>query len=196
MIKSTIPSSEQRSGNPLRKLSHWLAAHTNRYTLALSFLCSAIIIAIFRSDLPLTGNALIALTGGGLLDVEFWHSAADTLQRLTLFGETGRQIYLRFIVLDFVFIPAYTLALSFLLGWLSRRGAGMINLLPLLVGACDVVENSCHLVLILLFPDMPVFMAVAGSCATVLKFAFLMLTFVALLVMLADRFRQFLAHFK
>ncbi len=168
------------------RLSHWLHSHTNRRSLLISFLFTFIIIALMQSSLPMTNTALLAESGESILDITFYYTAEEALDRMAAYGPEGRRIYLAFEALDFPFVPAYSLAAAFLLSWLIQKtgSAGKmhsrLNLVPLLVGAADVVENSCVLVLLTMHPDAPQIVAAVASSATLFKHLFIAMTLGAL----------------
>ncbi len=157
-------------------LSRWLQTHTNRRTLLISFLLTFIIIALMQSSLPMTNTALLAVSGENILDITFYYDSQEALRRVEAYGQDGRSIYLRFLILDFMFIPAYTLAAAFLISAMTSKVGGIAqsraNLLPMLIGLGDFIENSCTLILLTSYPDSPSVIASIGSSATMLKYLF------------------------
>jgi len=170
----------------MSRLSQWLHRHTNRRSLLISCLFTVIIIALMQSSLPITNTALLAESGESILDMTFYYTAEEALNRMSAYGPEGRRIYLGFQALDLPFILAYSLAAAFLLSWLIQKvgAAGEIhsrlNLVPLLVGVADLVENSCVLMMLTMHPDAPQIVAAVASSATLFKHLFIAVTLGAL----------------
>lgn len=171
----------------MNSLGRWLHRHTSRLSLLISFAATFMIIALMQSSLPMTNTALLAISGESILDITFYYPAEEALRRMAAYGLEGRQIYLRFEMLDFPFIPAYSLALAFLIGLLIRKSGAAensiharLNLLPLLIGTADLVENSCVVMLLTLHPDAPTVFASVASSATLFKHVFIVATLGAL----------------
>lgn len=171
----------------MNSLSRWLISHTSRMSLLISFGITIIITALMYSSLPMTNSALLAVSGENILDITFYYPAEEALRRMEAYGSEGRAIYLGFEGLDFPFIPVYSLALAFLLSWLIRKSGAAessrharLNLLPLLIGTADVVENSCVVMLLTLHPDAPTVFGSVASSATLFKHLFIVATLGAL----------------
>ncbi|MGB4247377.1 MAG: hypothetical protein WBJ75_06610 [Pseudohongiellaceae bacterium] len=174
----------------MNSLSRWLISRTSRMSLLISFGITIIIAALMYSSLPMTNSALLAVSGENILDITFYYQPGEAMRRMEAYGEEGRSIYLGFEMLDFPFIPAYTLALAFLLSWLIGKSRAAedslhsslrsrLNLLPLLIGAADLVENSCVVMLLTLHPDAPILFAAVASSATLFKHLFIGATLAA-----------------
>ncbi|MDP1932928.1 MAG: hypothetical protein Q8L60_15865 [Gammaproteobacteria bacterium] len=178
----------------MNNLSRWLHKHTNGRSLALTFALTFAIIALMQSSLPMTNTALLAVSGENILDITFYYDSGEALRRAEAYGPEGRSIYLRFLLLDFLFIPAYSLAAAFLISALARKADGIsdsrANLLPLLMGLGDFIENNCTLMLLTSYPDSSTVIASIGSSATMLKYLFGVATLGAVLNFMARRFAR------
>jgi len=164
----------------LNTLSSWAYHHCSTRNILLAFTCTIGIIALFRSSLPMTDSALRAVSGEGILDVNFSHSAAFVLQQIDAYGEEGRQIYRRFIALDLLFVFAYGSALSLLISRLTIAKRSLLNLVPWLGSLSDFIENCCHLYLVVQHPSSISAIASVASSATRFKYIFIALSLFAL----------------
>ncbi|MDX1491085.1 MAG: hypothetical protein R3332_07350 [Pseudohongiellaceae bacterium] len=160
----------------IHTLSRWSYRHSSPVTALLCLAVTAIIIAIFRSELPLTDSALREASGMGIIDVHFNHGAQFVMQRIDAYGEAGRQIYTRFIILDMGFVIAYGLALSFVLSLISQTQATTLNTIPFLASLSDACENTCHWLLLNIYPERSEALAAIASSATRFKFIFIALS--------------------
>jgi hypothetical protein len=176
----------------LNTLSSWAYHHCSTRNILLAFICTIGIIALFRSSLPMTDSALRAVSGEGILDVNFNHSAAFVLQQIEEYGEKGRQIYRRFITLDLLFVFAYGTAFSLLISRLSITKPSSLNLIPWLASLSDFIENCCHLYLVTLHPSSLTAVASIASSATRFKYIFILLS----LITVAYACCQFLSNLK
>lgn len=164
----------------LNTLSGWAYHHCSVRNILLAFTCTIGIIALFRSTLPMTDSALRVVSGEGILDVNFSHSAAFVLQQIEAYGEEGRQIYRRFIALDLLFVFAYGSAFSLLISRLTIAKPSLLNIVPWLASLSDLIENCCHLYLIAQHPSSVRAIASIASSATRFKYIFIALTLLVL----------------
>jgi hypothetical protein len=91
-------------------------------------------------------------------------------------GGTGRQLYIKLLGLDFLFILVYAAFQSLLITALMKKAnwnarLAKLNLLPLLGSALDIVENCMLLFLILSFPIQHASAVRVSSAVTMVKLA-------------------------
>lgn len=166
----------------LRALNSWLYTHCSTRNILLSFIVTFSIIAAFRSSLPMTDTALRAVSGQGILDVQFNHSSRFVIEQIEAYTDSGRSIYQRFIALDLIFVFAYGFAFSLLISRLTLAWHSHLNLVPWLASISDLTENCCHLLLLKLYPTSSMTIAAIATSATRFKYVFIALSFVALIV--------------
>lgn len=169
-----------------KKLSHGIE---NLYSarLMLFLLLSAIVFFwLFNlSHVPFSNPSLIKISGGeGLLDVRPFYSAQEAFFILGRYGAQGRELYLKFIAADFIFIPVYSLGFSLLFTRIVRARFGendtwlWLNLLPFGIGLFDCIENLCILGMLLMYPGTNLALGTLSGLATLCK---TVLTLVSLL---------------
>jgi len=136
------------------------------------------------SSLPVSNPELIKISGqNGLLDLLPFYSANEALVAINNYGVTGRELYLRFIATDFLFIPIYSLGFAFLITVIVRSICSktdfwvFMNMLPIGIGFFDCIENISIFKMLLTYPDTSLIIA---SIATLCKH---ILTIVTLLVL-------------
>lgn len=148
-----------------------------------TLLMSALLIAVAGffglfnfSTLPLSNPELVKLSGHeGLLDLMPLYSAQEAYTALTHYGAAGRKLYLRFLALDFVFIPIYSLGFALLMTRTIRAvyrdddSLQSLNLLPLCIGLFDCVENLCILGMLRIYPDGSTMVGTLSGIATLCK---------------------------
>lgn len=172
----------------LKKLSRKIA---DLYTLRL-MLFLLLVVAIFFwlfnfSAMPFSNPSLMKISGGaGLLDVMPYYSADEAFAMLNQYRVQGRDLYLRFLIADFMFIPVYSLGFALLFTRTIRAKFRendtwlWLNLLPLACGLFDCLENLCVLGMLFMYPGTSVALGTLSGLATLGK---TVLTFVSLLCM-------------
>jgi len=177
-MKHTIP----------RGISRWIARHDSTRAMVLLLLAAGFFFWLFNfSSWPYSDPGLIRLSGGeGWLDLRPFYTAQQAFTAMGHYGEAGRALYRGFLATDFVFIPVYSLGFALLLTRLLRaltgEGSGWmrLNLLPLVIGLFDVVENLSILSLLAEYPHPPAIIGTLAGIATLCKW---LLTALALLVL-------------
>ncbi len=139
------------------------------------------------SSLPLSNPELAKLSGReGLLDLMFFYSAREALTALNHYGAAGRELYLRFLAADFIFIPVYSLGFALLMTRTIRTVCSesthllWLNVLPLGIGFFDCVENLSILGMLAYYPDASVALGALSGISTLCKH---LLTLMTLLVL-------------
>ncbi|WP_375175824.1 hypothetical protein [Pseudooceanicola sp.] len=182
--------------DPLNTLSQRLSRQSRAATICVGL---AITIAGFwlfnASPAPFSHPVLLEQTGVGLLDLLPYYTFAEAYQHLSTLGAEGRRAYLLFLAVDYLFILVYSLTAAWLISALVRRAFGArtnrmrLNLAPLAIGLCDVVENSCNLAQLLAFPAaLPPVGALAGI-ATLSKHGATLLVLGLMVVLTVQGFR-------
>ena len=128
---------------------------------------------------------LKSITGGvGILDMEFLYTPDQAYSQLAALGDAGRAFELSHIVpLDMILPAVYALAYALLITWILRRwlpeGSGWyrLNVVPLIGGACDYLENLSIIALILAWPARLPAVAMFTMVAGFFKFALSALAF-------------------
>jgi hypothetical protein len=100
-------------------------------------------------------------TGGQkILDMRASSSAAETYERLSAMGETGRSLYLRLVVTIDIVFPLAMLGFLLTFAWFVGQRAGvprwasrLLTLPPVLYFGLDLLENASVLAMLLQYPD-------------------------------------------
>jgi hypothetical protein len=172
----------------LENLNNYLRQLASRRVLIALLLAYGIYAPIFFfADVPFGLSAIRPYaTGTNILDVEFFYTATQAYDRLTLFGAQGRATYLSILTGDLVYpvLLGSLLAVSICLVVKRlnphRTGWQYLALLPLANMVCDYCENSLLFVLLLSYPThLPAVATVAGV-VTLTKNIFGILGFAAL----------------
>ena len=176
----------------LIQLSSALYKHATAKTFGLLLLAYGIYMPVFfYANVPfgLTQIAPYA-ANGGILDLDFFYSAAQAYQRLAGFGPDGRATYLRILMGDLIYPGLLGVFISVTLSLLLRRivpagGAWRyVNLLPIANMAADYLENAMLIALLAAYPAQLNGIAAIAGVATAIKSVFGLLSFVALGVVL------------
>jgi hypothetical protein len=113
--------------------------------------------------------------GEPLLDVTRGYTPEHAHRVLTGYGEEGRRMYTRFLLLDFVFAGLFAVAIGSLLFYTARRlgapprWAWVPASLPLVAGALDWIENALLLLMTIDHPDRTEAIAPITSPVTTVK---------------------------
>ena len=174
--------------NPFKRVARWIERHYSTPLMLVLLLASAGFFWLFNfSALPFSNPELVKLSGReGLLDLMPYYTAQQAFMILGHYGAAGRELYLRFLAADFVFIPVYSLGIAFLMTRAVRavctQGNSWLwhNLLPCGIGIFDSVENLCILVMLRLYPNTAAVFGTLSGIATLCKYV---LTLLALLTL-------------
>lgn len=158
----------------LYKISEGMQRFANRkYMIPLAVVF--IIILVLMEISPISSSRLEQISGGrGMLDMQFGYSPAQTYTLLNDLGLEGRQVYTGLLGLDFAFAVVFMLLQSLLFtNLLNRVGASpalkLINLLPFVRSALDMLENICLLALLFNHPNQLQGLVGLASTITMLK---------------------------
>ncbi|GAA6189138.1 hypothetical protein [Litorivita sp. NS0012-18] len=135
------------------------------------------------SPAPFSQTVLLAKTGSGLLDLLPFYTSGEAYRNLSNLGEDGRSAYGLFLAVDYLFIAIYSMTSAWIISALVRRtpeaGSKLmrLNLVPLALGLCDFVENSCNLAQLLAFPAALHSVGTLAGIATLSKHCLTILVF-------------------
>lgn len=139
------------------------------------------------SPLPISNPELVKLSGGeGLLDIRAFYSAQEAFTLLSHYGDAGRELYLRFLIADFIFIPVYGVGFALLMIRTIRAVCSepsrwlWLNLLPLSIGLFDCIENLSVLGMLIIYPGVNVGLGTLAGYSTLCKHLLTVTTLLAL----------------
>lgn len=153
----------------MKRYANW------KFILPLLFLLIIILVLMDRG--PFGSGKLRELSGGtGMLEMQFGYSEVRAYAILEKLGSVGRQLYVKLLGLDFLFILVYAGFQSLLITALMKKAnwnarLAKLNLLPLLGSALDIAENCLLLFLILSFPIQHASVVRISSAVTAVKLA-------------------------
>ena len=116
-LGGTVHRKIEMRESPFTPVIQWIERHYSTPLMLVLLLASAGFFWLFNfSGLPLSNPELIKLSGReGLLDLMPYYTAQQAFVILGHYGVAGRELYLRFLAADFVFIPVYSLGFAFLM---------------------------------------------------------------------------------
>jgi len=128
--------------------------------MVLVSLIAVIIATMLLMGMPFGIARLEEITGGaGILDNSFLYTPEEAYAVLITLGDAGRAFDLTHIVpLDFIFPFTYTFASVLVISWVLNRWLPdrspwhMANLVPILWGGMDYLENTGIIVMLLCWP--------------------------------------------
>lgn len=130
--------------------------------------------------------------GAGTLDMRFHYGAAEAYRLLDTLGASGRLLYIRILLIDFVFIMSFALVQNFILK--SVMGEALLKTkwkwalgISYLRGIMDLLENASLQILICRFPSVLSTLAACSGFFTTIKFVFIGLWLVAIPVLFVAR---------
>lgn len=133
--------------------------------------------------------------GASILDMRFHYSPADVYRLFDALGTSGRLIYTRILMIDFAFIASFALLqimiMKTIMGQeLLKSGFRRLMVLPYLRGFADIVEDISLFILLKSFPAIKPQLANISSLITTLKFIFLALWIISILLIVLIKNRQ------
>jgi hypothetical protein len=174
--------------NPFKRAAQRIERHYSTPLTLVLLLASAGFFWLFNfSALPLSNPELVKLSGReGLLDLMPYYTAQEAYAILGHYGAAGRELYLRFLAADFVFILVYTFGFAFLMTRAVRAVCThgnswlCLNLLPFGIGIFDSVENLCILKMLSLYPDTAPVVGTLSGISTLCKYVLTLLALLSL----------------
>ena len=145
-----------------------------------------IIIAAFvlLINLPIADPDLVSMS----LDGQFAYTPEHAFSAVASYGEDGRTQMIWIHIADFILIFFYTSMFCFSISWLFIRSFKLdsrmqqLNLVPLLGGFFDVMENIWILILILAYPAQPRVVAWLSTFFTTSKYVMSIPIFLLLMI--------------
>jgi hypothetical protein len=123
-------------------------------------------------NLPLADPGLISMS----LDGQFAYTPEQAFSAVASFGDDGRAQMIWIHLADFILITLYTLMFCLSISWLFQRGFKLdnrmqrLNLVPILGGFFDLMENIWIITLILSYPAQPTVVAWLSTITTTGKY--------------------------
>lgn len=127
-------------------------------------------------------RVMLSRLGGDTLRLQLTFSREGFLEILGRWGRMGTSIYMRHFSLDFIHPFLYSIFFAALMAWLAARdrsrppGNVLLALfcLPLIAGACDLMENLIHVLMIkAVLPVSDILVFASGSFSAVKWFLIL-----------------------
>lgn len=134
-------------------------------------------------------------SGAGTLDMRFHYNTAETYKLLDTLSVEGRLLYIRILLIDFVFIVSFALVQNFILKFimgkiLLKTGLRKLLAISYLRGLSDIIEDISLLILIKEFPSKIPGLITFSSFFTTLKFIFLGLWLISIPTILFIRIKK------
>ena len=167
----------------MQKISAWLLKISSTWLMICSLL---VMVAFMIFVLPAQAAKSASQSGSERSpDTSFSYSPDELYQMAEQYGEGGRQAYIRARwTFDLVFPLVYTGFLAFGISWFVQRLAGwaagwkLANLLPLLGGIFDLLENTAASLAMAVFPARPQGILLSASVFTPIKWILVSLSFI------------------
>ena len=168
-------------GNISQRLYSWTHWWSILIVLAL-FGLAHLLIAIF-------GNPI--LNSITFLDVQLIRTPAKLFSTVDAYTQSSQAITIFFyIIIDLIVPILYTLLLCLSISWILKRTYqsenkhSKLNVIPIIGGTFDVLENWSIIALVLIHPSEPLTLAYLSSLFTVLKFITIKPIFTLLLLVI------------
>ena len=123
------------------------------------------------------------------LDLMFFYTPAQAFEMIDKYGEAGRSVYLKlWLPADIIHPILYTLFFGLLLSWLFQRAfqpesnMQRWNVMPAGAWLFDMLENAGIVSMLMMYPSRPEIMAWLTMLFGSLKWAFVVVTMVLVLV--------------
>jgi hypothetical protein len=143
------------------------------HTWAKGWLILSLIAAfVLLVNLPLADPTLISMS----LDGQFAYTPEQAFSALASYGDAGRVQMIWIHLADFILITLYTSMFCLSISWLFQRGFKLdsriqrLNVVPILGGFFDVIENVWIITLILVYPARPTIVAWLATISTMGKY--------------------------
>lgn len=167
----------------MQKTSNWLLRISTTWLMITSLL---VMVAFMIFVLPAqAANAARQSGSERSPDTSFIYSPEDLYQMAEEYGETGRQAYIRARwTFDLVFPLVYTAFLAFGISWFVQRLSGWApawrfsNLLPILGGIFDLLENTATSLSLAAYPARPGLILFSASLFTPIKWVLVSASFI------------------
>jgi hypothetical protein len=110
------------------------------------------------------------------LDGKFAYTPEQAFSAVASYGDANRAQMIWIHLADFFLITLYTLMFCFSISWLFQRSFSLdnrmqrLNVVPILGGFFDVLENVWIITIILVFPAQPTVVALLSTISTTGKY--------------------------
>ena len=155
------------------------------YTWAKGWLILSVIGAfVLLVNLPLADPALLSMS----LDGRFGYTPEQAFSAVASYGDKGRVQMIWIHLGDFILITLYTSMFCLSISWLFQRGFELdsrmrrLNIVPLLGGFFDAMENIWIITMILVYPAQPTTVAWLSTISTMSKYIMGILIVLLLLI--------------
>jgi len=164
-----------------------------------------ILLVLILSVMQVGPYSLAKLTeasdGVGMLDMKFGYSQNLVYRMMENLGAVGRQLYMRILCIDFLFVIVFMLLQAILISVLlpaAKIGANRnaLILLPLFRGAFDILENALLLAILTGYPSRNATLIGAAGLMTILKWVVFIATIVVIVVLCVLALRRYIASSK
>ena len=137
---------------------------------------------VFQSSLPFTPKYIKQISENTkLLDSRFSYSVDTVEQSFANYGELGRNIYIKFQLLDLIYPIFYSLLLASLLFRLFTKSKFNPYLFAIFAGIFDYIENLFIFLMNISFPDISKILIYSGSFFTSLKWSFIIISVIIII---------------
>jgi hypothetical protein len=143
------------------------------HTWAKGWLILSIIAAfVLLVNLPLADPTLVNMS----LDGQFAYTPEQAFSMVASYGDAGRVQMIWIHLADFILITLYTLMFCLSISWLFQRGFKLdsrmqrLNVVPILGGFFDAMENVWIITMILVYPAQPIAVAWLSTISTMGKY--------------------------
>ena len=158
----------------ITRLSSFIQKITNWKSFFVLFVIYAIYYSVFfYADVPFGLSKIKPYAGNAsILDVEMYYTPVQAYQRLAIFGEQGRAIYIKILMGDLVYPALVGSFLSVAITLVFRYAVPTnsvwqkLNLLPLVNMAADYLENIFIITLLINYPTQLNLVAAFAGFAT------------------------------
>jgi hypothetical protein len=171
----------------MKRLSDWLYKVSTGWIVILSLLISLVFTAVV---LPRqTADAARFSKGVGSPDLSLFYSPDELYRMAQTYGEEGRDYFIRVRwTLDVIWPVLYTVFLCTAISWLFKKAITTqswlwrTNLVPLLAGILDLLENSANSIVMYRYPAQTPIAATLAPLFTLLKWISVSASFILLLI--------------
>ncbi len=168
-------------GSELERIATFTYNHSTARNLVLAIISSTIVVTI----MGLATQAMVYDIYGDVTmpDTRFAYSYSEILEIFNTLGSEGLGAWLLAHSLDFIFPLSYSFAIAFAISMLVERlfphkgDLRKLNLIGLLGGAADYIENILVASQALSYPNLSQLVIQVASIVTTLKWAIIMVGF-------------------
>ena len=166
------------------RLSKWLIKQSKGWLVLVSLAVFALFMAFVLPDQAAKADEYAR--GSGSPDTSMFYTPAELFHLAELYGEAGRQAYVRArFSFDLAFPLVYGFFLVTILSWLVDNGLDpgnpwrKVNLFPVFGVIFDFMENIATSLVMPGYPERPSFLAVLAAIFTLTKWIFVYGSFFA-----------------